>query len=493
MGILSTAGKVALGLAADHLKERGVKGTVEDLGKAASSVKGFFSSDDYSDDSSDNNPLVEFYELINDGKYDDAVDYLDDLYTNGGFGEIDTWYYCLKAEAVIECYRSRYYNPEELKEIEGFISELVTEADNLICDSRDRKLVLETRKLFNEARSQNREKNKYMEKLIKFNDQFNDIVYQNPDEAQRLLDEYYSNNEDEKNFWYYQKRNEVLWSKSYDCTELNLQKQKALIEDNIREYKENLKLMKNMDGDHEEALSEQNVYLADLEILLIRTKCAILTDNKCFDEARNTVEKIKNIANNDESRKEYYQILSRIESLRLLNAVEKRTTNTQAIKDMIETSEKFKSLAVSYESDADIIAKIESAIDERIDKAKKYLASLGSSANKTSYSPKVNDTEAEYITELKDCLNGDGKITDRERRLLDRLRKSLGISETRAKELEAQLSQPSLTDDEKEYADELKACMEDGSISDRERRLLNKLRVSLGISEKRAKEIEAMI
>ena len=72
--------------------------------------------------------------------------------------------------------------------------------------------------------------------------------------------------------------------------------------------------------------------------------------------------------------------------------------------------------------------------------------------------------------------------------MLDRFRKSLGITEARAKELEASVN--NMSDDEKEYQEELKACLEDGTISDRERRLLNRIRKSLGITEERAKEIE---
>lgn len=107
---------------------------------------------------------------------------------------------------------------------------------------------------------------------------------------------------------------------------------------------------------------------------------------------------------------------------------------------------------------------------------------------KSVTSSSSSSEEQEYLEEVKACLEDDGKITDKERRLLDRLRKSLGISEERAKELEASLS--GLSDEEKEYQEELKACMEDGHISDRERRLLDRLRKSLGISEQRAKEIE---
>lgn len=105
-------------------------------------------------------------------------------------------------------------------------------------------------------------------------------------------------------------------------------------------------------------------------------------------------------------------------------------------------------------------------------------SNAGSSAN-----------EQEYLEEVKACFADDGEISQRERRLLNRLRESLGISEQRAKELEASLS-PSLTDDEKEYVAALKESLVDGTISNRERRLLDKLRVSMGISEQRAKELE---
>lgn len=104
----------------------------------------------------------------------------------------------------------------------------------------------------------------------------------------------------------------------------------------------------------------------------------------------------------------------------------------------------------------------------------------------------ISSKEQEYIGELKACLEEDGVISDRERRLLNRLRLSLGISEGRAKELESSIQQSTqLTSEEQEYADEVKACLEDdGEISSKERRLLDKLRDSLGIHPARAKEIE---
>ena len=126
-------------------------------------------------------------------------------------------------------------------------------------------------------------------------------------------------------------------------------------------------------------------------------------------------------------------------------------------------------------------------IPEQIEELKQLRCGKKSSIHSSS-SASVTSEEQEYLEEIRACLDNDGEITSRERRLLDRLRKSLGITEARAKELETSVN--NMSDDEKEYQEELKACLEDGTISDRERRLLDRLRKSLGISEERAKAIE---
>ena len=126
-------------------------------------------------------------------------------------------------------------------------------------------------------------------------------------------------------------------------------------------------------------------------------------------------------------------------------------------------------------------------IPEQIEELKQLRCGKKSSMHSSS-SASVTSEEQEYLEEIRACLDNDGEITSRERRLLDRLRKSLGITEARAKELEASVN--NMSDEEKEYQEELKACLEDGTISDRERRLLDRLRKSLGISEECAKAIE---
>lgn len=111
-------------------------------------------------------------------------------------------------------------------------------------------------------------------------------------------------------------------------------------------------------------------------------------------------------------------------------------------------------------------------------------AKIGSGTN-----IELSANELEYVEEYKECLSN-GEISTGERRLLDKLRDKLGIAPSRAKDLEELLAAPKLTDDEKEYLEAFKDACEDGKVSDKQRRLLEKLRVMYGISEERARELE---
>ena len=118
-------------------------------------------------------------------------------------------------------------------------------------------------------------------------------------------------------------------------------------------------------------------------------------------------------------------------------------------------------------------------------------ARFGSSSSSPSKSVIFNDAEKEYLEEVKFTLE-DGVIGPRERKTLERMRIKLGISEARAAEIEASISAPQLSDAEKEYLEEVNAMKEDGEIGVRERKTLERVRMRLGISEDRAKEIEQL-
>ncbi len=104
-----------------------------------------------------------------------------------------------------------------------------------------------------------------------------------------------------------------------------------------------------------------------------------------------------------------------------------------------------------------------------------------------------NENEGEYLEYYKDIIEDYGEIGPKERKRLEKDRIRLGISEARAKELEASCVQNKLSEEEKEYLGEYKEMLEDyGSISNRERKRLDKMRSRLGISESRAAELEKM-
>ena len=64
------------------------------------------------------------------------------------------------------------------------------------------------------------------------------------------------------------------------------------------------------------------------------------------------------------------------------------------------------------------------------------------------------------------------------------------MSEKRAQEIENACLDELLTDEEKEYVEELQAVLMDGVVPDNTRRLLERVRKSLNITEERAKELE---
>lgn len=115
----------------------------------------------------------------------------------------------------------------------------------------------------------------------------------------------------------------------------------------------------------------------------------------------------------------------------------------------------------------------------------------GSPASQIPQNTGFSANEKKYIEEVKECL-ADGEIGKTGRKLLNMTREQLGISEARAAELEASVVAPQLTDDEKEYLETYREACTDGKVSDGERRTLDRYRSKLGISEERAKEIEQM-
>lgn len=153
--------------------------------------------------------------------------------------------------------------------------------------------------------------------------------------------------------------------------------------------------------------------------------------------------------------------------------------NKDAIKSLIKTAEQ------DYKSNK---AEIDNYSIDGIDDCED-ITDQDDAIIDNSYTPE----EEEYIQEVKECIAEFGEIGGSSRRLLSRIQNSLGITDERAAELEASLA-PSLTEDESAYLEEYKLSLEEsgGTLSDMDRRLLNRLRGKLDITEERAAEIESL-
>lgn len=84
MGWGSFLGEFAKGFANGYIEERGVKGTLEDLGSVASSVKEFFSNNNDEDG-------PDFWAIYNqymeEEDYNSAIEFVEEYYSNQGLAQ----------------------------------------------------------------------------------------------------------------------------------------------------------------------------------------------------------------------------------------------------------------------------------------------------------------------------------------------------------------------------------------------------------------------
>ena len=108
--------------------------------------------------------------------------------------------------------------------------------------------------------------------------------------------------------------------------------------------------------------------------------------------------------------------------------------------------------------------------------------------------------EQDYYELIIDMLD-DGTIEESERALLNKRKSKYGISDERAKEIEdfalqemQNKNKPKFnTEGEKEYYELLEDMLDNGTIDENGRKLLNKRKIKYGLSDERAKEFEDYI
>lgn len=383
---------------------------------------------------------------------------------------------------------------QDANSIKNGISQLFGSSDDDKDDSDDEELAQQYQQLWNEM----------VESINKKLDE------QNFNGAFNELDSFYRNYENnEKDFYYYYWRGVIrfrIWQNSdidspddqklYSkaTTEIGQAKQLMSTDDQrdmIKDLKQALKETADNRASQKAYSKKFDSFTNEFESLMYPDKTINSSKEEDYKQLFTKIDDF--YAENENSydafyyflRAKVYNSMFAYFTLSLDNGV---TLDQNILKSKFAGAKEDTQRMVNLSNDSNYIS-LRNRINEQIEEIEQKL-NTASKTSQTSVPANNQKNEAEYLDELKACLSDDNQISDRERRLLNRLRESLGISETRAKELEDSLINGGLTEDEKEYLDALKDSLVDGVISDRERRLLDKLRISLGISDDRAKELE---
>ena len=335
--------------------------------------------------------------------------------------------------------------------------------------------------------------------LDQFYDYVNNIDLYN---AMATMDSFYKEMEEDKDFWYYYHAANAcaLILELLNHDDYRIQQPKRKYKDFISKARQNASGTEQFEKIHEVEERFSNA----LEFLEAMKKWSTFTDrfyellsSMAYSEAIQLCEKY--YRENETSKDYFYYDYKTKGYAAWYSSLKANDARSPEIKKELDSNF---NCAKSYAGDQDVSSLIETynnavcAHNANIPPAPKTINENNKNNHVETPKPQlassksVRDAEMEYLEEYKTCLADYGEISNKERRLLFRLAKSLGISEARALELEKSLMGTSLTPEEKEYADEYKACLEDGEISDRERRLLDKIRISLNISVPRATEIE---
>lgn len=105
----------------------------------------------------------------------------------------------------------------------------------------------------------------------------------------------------------------------------------------------------------------------------------------------------------------------------------------------------------------------------------------------------LTNNEDEFLNEVRFCLDDDGIIDSEEQVYLDKVSQKLGLPQTKAKELQNSLISPQITDNERKYIEAISELTIDGKIPSSSLRIVERYRKLYEVSSQRAEELELYI
>lgn len=105
----------------------------------------------------------------------------------------------------------------------------------------------------------------------------------------------------------------------------------------------------------------------------------------------------------------------------------------------------------------------------------------------------LTNNEDEFLNEVRFCLDDDGIIDSEEQGYLDKVSQKLGLPQTKAQELQNSLISPQITDNERKYIEAISKLTIDGKIPSSSLRIVERYRKLYEVSSQRAEELELYI
>ena len=105
----------------------------------------------------------------------------------------------------------------------------------------------------------------------------------------------------------------------------------------------------------------------------------------------------------------------------------------------------------------------------------------------------LTNNEDEFLNEVRFCLDDDGIIDSEEQVYLDKVSQKLGLPQTKAQELQNSLISPQIIDNERKYIEAISELTIDGKIPSSSLRIVERYRKLYEVSSQRAEELELYI
>lgn len=105
----------------------------------------------------------------------------------------------------------------------------------------------------------------------------------------------------------------------------------------------------------------------------------------------------------------------------------------------------------------------------------------------------LTNNEDEFLNEVRFCLDDDGIIDSEEQVYLDKVSQKLGLPQTKAQELQNSLISPQINENERKYIEAISELTIDGKIPSSSLRIVERYRKLYEVSTQRAEELELYI